>query len=63
MSNPELDALRTKIDALDKQIHTLLRERFAVTAAVSAASYSNHRPPFNPRPKREPLFLRTIGCP
>ena len=55
--NADLDALRTQIDDLDTQIHDLLRRRFAVTAAVSAAKGAMADPRLIPRPKREAAII------
>ena len=58
MASPaELNSLRTEIDALDAQIHALLRQRFAVTAAVSAAKGAIDDPRLIPRPKREAAIV------
>ena len=53
----DLDALRGQIDALDGQIHDLLKQRFAITAAVSAAKGAIDDPRLIPRPKREAAII------
>ena len=57
LPSSDLEALRTRIDTLDAQIHELLRQRFAITAAVSAAKGAMVDPRLIPRPQREAAIL------
>ena len=56
----DLDKLRQDIDALDDQIHDLLKQRFEITAAVAAAKGAQLDPSRIPRPAREQAILARL---